>query len=153
MGFIITPFILSMSKEWEDYSDLPDFDPKSMHLWQFMTEYFGRGLSCLFEISNNSELCEHSFLFLLGYVFALFILQVTLTYLMQEKNTKNARLVFAFMVPLTALAFVIASFVEPTIQVDHIDWMDGVALVVSTAGVFMYNWFDERPQEYSVENL
>ena len=67
--------------------------------------------------------------------------------------TRNARIIFAMMVPLTCLAFSLAHFAEPEILLNTMDMYDGFALVIVTGGVFVYNWFEEIPQEYSVENL
>ena len=81
VGIIITPFILQVSKEYEDYSETPAIvDPKNMALSDFMGIYFSEGLSCLFEVDSPGEHCNYSFVYLLGYVFSLFVLQVSLTY-------------------------------------------------------------------------
>ena len=81
VGVIITPFILQVSKEYEDYSDNPAInDPKNMALSTFMATYFREGLTCLFQLNDNHDQCDYSFIYLLGYVFSLFVLQISLTY-------------------------------------------------------------------------
>ena len=72
---------------------------------------------------------------------------------MSVKSTRNARNIFALMVPLTMGAFVLAAMVEPTIVLSDPDWMDIVALIIVGSGVWMYNWFEEKPQKASIENL
>ena len=49
------------------------------------------------------------------------------------------------MVPLTMGAFMIAAVVEPTIMLADPDWLDIMALIVVGTGVWMYNWFEEKP--------
>ena len=46
VGLIITPFILQISKQYEDYSGSPieADNPKNMALSDFMAEYFSLGL-------------------------------------------------------------------------------------------------------------
>jgi hypothetical protein len=72
---------------------------------------------------------------------------------MQTKSTRNARIIFSGMVPLTIFAFVLASFSEPTIILGTPDALDVGALVAVTIGVWMYNWFEEKPQKASIEHL
>lgn len=72
---------------------------------------------------------------------------------MSVKSTRNARVVFALMVPITMGAFMLAAAVEPTIALSDPDWLDVMALIVVGSGVWMYNWFEEKPQKASIENL
>ena len=64
-------------------------------------------------------------MFLIGYVVSLFVLQITLTYLMQMKKAKNARMIFAFMVPITVGAFFMGAVTNPSLislsQVDALE--------------------------------
>ena len=81
MGLIITPFILQVSKNYEDYDGSDVVDPKDMDLSDFMGIYFREGFTCLFDTDDaNDARCDYSFLFLLGYVVSLFVLQLSLTY-------------------------------------------------------------------------
>lgn len=81
VGIIITPFVLQVSKQYEDYShNAAVEDPKNMPLWEFMGIYFDEGLTCLFQVEDKEDRCNYSFLYLLGYVFSLFVLQLSLTY-------------------------------------------------------------------------
>ena len=58
------------------------------------------------------------------------------------------------MVPLTVFAFALAHVFEPhLIFINDVDGYDIAALIIVAIGVFLYNWFEERPQEYSVENI
>lgn len=82
VGIIMTPFILQLSKNYEEYGPESGIDdPQAMGLSQFMGTYFSNGFSCLFGMEDRRfDRCEGSFFYLLGYVFSLFVLQVTLTY-------------------------------------------------------------------------
>ena len=51
-----------------------------MDLSEFMGAYFSEGLTCLVMVDNKSNHCNYSFVYLLGYVFSLFVLQLSLTY-------------------------------------------------------------------------
>lgn len=64
---------------------------------------------------------------------------------MSVKSTRNARIIFSLMVPLTMGAFMLAALAEPTIVLSDPDWLDITALIVVGAGVWMYNWFEEKP--------
>lgn len=79
VGVAISPLVLSLSKEYEDYGHA-DIDAQNLSLSEFMGWYFGGGLSCLFEVNNGDPNCDYSFVYLLGYVLSLFMLQLTLTY-------------------------------------------------------------------------
>ena len=72
---------------------------------------------------------------------------------MSAKSTRNAKVIFSMMVPLTLGAFLLGSVAESSIEMSAHDWMDIVALVIVAAGVFVYNWFEEKPQKASIENL
>lgn len=64
---------------------------------------------------------------------------------MAANATRNARVIFSMMVPLTLAAFLFASMVEPTINMGSPDALDIIALIVVGTGVWMYNWFEEKP--------
>jgi len=72
---------------------------------------------------------------------------------MAVKQTRNARITFSLMVPLTLGAFMLGSVAEPNISIEAPDWLDILALVLTSAGVWAYNWFEEKPQKASIENL
>lgn len=57
------------------------------------------------------------------------------------------------MVPLTWFSFWVGSLCYSGLSYATPDPLDIVALVISAAGVFMYNWFEEKPQKASIENL
>ena len=124
-----------------------------MSLREFMGVYFKQGIECLTTLSDDSDTCNYSFIYLIGYVMSLFTLQLSLTYLMGARRTRNARITFSLMVPLTIGAFALGSLAESTIVIDTPNWPDAVALVVVAFGVWLYNWFEEKPQKASIENL
>jgi len=64
---------------------------------------------------------------------------------MSARSTRNARMVFAAMVPLTVGAFLLGSLAESSIMAGAPDFLEIAALVVVTIGVWMYNWFEEKP--------
>ena len=75
VGIVITPFILQISKQYEDYSGNKSMeDPKTMALSDFIGTYFSEGLGCLFMVDNCGNTCNYSFVYLFGYVFSLFTL-------------------------------------------------------------------------------
>ena len=74
VGIIISPFVLQVSKTYEDYGAHIDVDPKSMSLGEFMGWYFSNGFGCLFEVDDKDPRCDYSAVFLLGYVISLFML-------------------------------------------------------------------------------
>ena len=57
------------------------------------------------------------------------------------------------MVPLTMVAFVAATIVEPSVSLANPDWMDIVAMVIVAFGVWLYNWYEEKPQMASIEKV
>ena len=79
-----------------------------------MQWYFGEGLKCLFEVSSEDQRCQYAFMYMIGYVISLFMLQLTLTYLMQMKKGRNARMIFALMVPITIAAFLMGAVTYPS---------------------------------------
>lgn len=72
---------------------------------------------------------------------------------MSVKSTRNARIIFSLMVPITIGAFALADVAEPTVKMESPDALDISALIVVGLGVWMYNWFEEKPQKASIENL
>lgn len=49
------------------------------------------------------------------------------------------------MVPLTMLAFVVGSFVGGTYDLGSPDLFDITSICVVAIGVWLYNWFPEKP--------
>ena len=64
---------------------------------------------------------------------------------MSARSTRNARMIFSMMVPLTMGAFMLAAIAEPSIRLQDPDILDVIALVIVGTGVWMYNWFEEKP--------
>lgn len=75
VGICITPLILQISKQYEDYSENPKIDDaENMPLGKFISIYFSEGITCLFDIDSPNNQCDYSFFYLIGYVFSLFVL-------------------------------------------------------------------------------
>lgn len=74
---------------------------------------------------------------------------------MASKATENARMIFAWMVPITVAAFLLGAATTVSMaQVSlQLKWADYVGLITATAGVLMFNWFEEKPQKASIEQL
>jgi len=70
---------------------------------------------------------------------------------MMNKATWNARMIFAWMVPLTVIAFVIGAISTVAISenVNGVNlvpqWQDYIGLSIATFGVAMFNWYEEMP--------
>ena len=102
---------------------------------------------------NNHGECRASWLYIIGYTAALFIIQLNLNSIMHHKFTRHAQLIYALMVPITVLAFYLAQ--GSLVNQDDFGEMDGyqlVGLVIVGLGVFMQNWFKEMPQKASIED-
>ena len=56
VGIAISPLVLSVSKEYEDYHQLP-FKPDEKTLPDFMKWYFSEGFKCLFMVSDENPQC------------------------------------------------------------------------------------------------
>ena len=92
----------------------------------------------------NEGMCNLGFLWIIGYVISLFILQACLTTLMIHKKSLNTRLVFSVMVPVSAMAFACGVL---TLGIDFgaFSVFDGLGMAIAGAGVFLYNIFEEKP--------
>ena len=78
-------------------------------------------------------------MFILGYTASLFVIQLTLISIMTHKFTRYAQMLQAFMLPISFLAFLLASNTVPALSVAHsafTKW-DVWGLVVVGVGVFM----------------
>lgn len=82
---------------------------------------------------------------------------------MRNQHTENARKTFAFIVPVTCVAFIIAIFSSDAIRYGQ-HFLNGYNGLVPTAydyvgmigtcvGVFMFNWFEELPTAPSLQKL
>ena len=76
VGGIISPFILFISKKYEDYSENLDKNGelKDMSLHEFMNIYFSYGAECVFTFGDVKESCNNSLIYLIGYAMSLFTL-------------------------------------------------------------------------------
>ena len=74
---------------------------------------------------------------------------------MTSKATENARMIFAWMVPITVAAFLLGAATTISMETVSLElqWPDYIGLITATAGVLMFNWFEEKPQKASIEQL
>ncbi len=75
---------------------------------------------------------------------------------MQNKKTENARMIFAFMVPITIVAFLLGALTTNLIQQNYpinMTTFDILGMVLSTIGVLMFNLYEEKPQKASIEQF
>lgn len=75
---------------------------------------------------------------------------------MTSKATVNARMIFAWMVPITLVAFLFgavttASIIDAAEVSLEPQWPDYIGLSVATVGVLVFNWYEEKPQKASIE--
>ena len=89
----MTPFVLQVSKQYEDYSQNKVMsDPSAMELSEFVKVYFTECLNCLLEVDDAKDTCNFSFVPLLGYVFSLFVLQLCLSHVSRLECLSSQRL-------------------------------------------------------------
>ncbi len=63
-------------------------------------------------------------------------------------------MIFAFMVPITILAFLLGALTTDLIQQNYpinMTTFDILGMVLSTVGVLMFNLYEEKPQKASIE--
>ena len=73
--------------------------------------------------------------------------------LMIHKKNLNARLIFSVIVPISALAFYLGQItLGGEINFAFTVW-DGVGLAIVGAGVFLFNYNEEKTQKTSIENF
>jgi len=70
---------------------------------------------------------------------------------MKYRKTKNAKMIFAMTVPLTLFAFWLGSLQLNFQFLFHP--LDSASVVLVGIGVFMFNFYDERPQKPSIEEI
>ena len=73
---------------------------------------------------------------------------------MQNKKTENARMIFAFMVPITIVAFLLGALTTAIIEQNYsikMNLLDIIGMLLSTVGVMMFNLYEEKPQKASIE--
>jgi len=64
-------------------------------------------------------------------------------------------MIFAFMVPITLVAFLLGAVTTEIIRAQGLamNLWDIVGLLLSTVGVFMFNIYEEKPQKASIEQF
>ena len=63
-------------------------------------------------------------------------------------------MIFAFMVPITIVAFLLGALTTDLIQQNYpikMTTFDILGMVLSTIGVLMFNLYEEKPQKASIE--
>jgi len=84
VGAFMTPLVLQISKNYENYSGNAAFDGiDDMSFSEFLKIYFTEGFSCLVIIGNPDDSCNFVIFYLIAYVSSLFVLQLSLTYVSQ----------------------------------------------------------------------
>ena len=97
-------------------------------------------------------------MYLIGYTISLFVFQLTLTTLLIHKNVRYAQYVFSLMVPMTLASFEIGvATLDSNIMgangenIFHIyDWL---GIVGASISVFLFNFFEEKPQKTLIEHI
>ena len=66
---------------------------------------------------------------------------------MMHKANINARMIFAWMVPLTLFAFYLGNVSTKAIDKGALipSWPDYCGFFMATIGVCMFNWYEEKP--------
>jgi len=63
-------------------------------------------------------------------------------------------MIFAFMVPITIVAFVLGAETTAIIGQNYpikMTLLDIIGIILSTVGVMMFNLYEEKPQKASIE--
>ena len=90
---------------------------------EFAWDNIKLGFKCICNVDGDDTLalndgtCQNSWLYILGYTLSLFIIQYNINSIMHHKFTRTAEYIYAFMVPISVLAFYCAIH---TIGIDHI---------------------------------
>ena len=162
VGLLLLPFI--KMTQGRNGVDSPFYGEYFDHLnvFAYAGQYAKYGLMCAFSIdqgsldhkfTNDGE-CHNSWVFILGYTASLFVIQLTLISIMTHKFTRYAQILQSFMVPISFVAFFLASKTVPVLSEVHSGFTkwDIWGLLIVGVGVFMQNWFKERPQISSIED-
>jgi hypothetical protein len=77
---------------------------------------------------------------------------------MVHKSVENARRIFAFMVPVTAAAFLLGWVTTGSISLGQRENLiptpyDVAGLAIGSIGIFLFNWYEEKPQKPSIEKI
>jgi hypothetical protein len=131
-----------------------------MNIFEYAGVYIKHGIICIFDGSSlsdddkwsNSGECSGSWFYVILYTVSLFVIQLNLNSIIHHKFTRSAQYVFAFMVPLTLLGFLLA---EQIVDIDpansHFTKWDILGLIITGIGVFVFNLFQEKEQRASIE--
>ena len=154
IGILITPIIVDIyvSNESGEGSDFTG------NLWTDMGKYVSDGFTWVTFFGNAEEKSgflkywNFSLIYILGYTISTFIYQIVLKALLERKKFNIIRKVFAFIIPLTVVAFALGiPAISPRRYHSGFHWFDAVSVLVAFAGVFWYNWFEEKPAKIFIE--
>jgi hypothetical protein len=74
---------------------------------------------------------------------------------MIHKKSLNSRLIFSGMVPISAIAFYLGILTvgQDVLEIFGFTIFDGFGLGITSIGVFLYNFNEEKPQKASIETF
>ena len=123
MGILLLPMIKITRENIQDADPFHEPEYEKMNYFKYSAKYMYYGLGCIFgylkpsmfknedefnTYTNDGE-CRYSFWYILGYIFSQFVIQYNLNSIMHHNFVRWTRIAFAFMVPVTILAFLLAS--------------------------------------------
>lgn len=132
-GIILSPILLAISYKYDNYTEdspLGKLQTNQAPFSEFYFKYIELGFGCAFNIEDNgttyddggvSDVCQYTMLPLFFYVISIFGLQLSIQTLMVNKATLNARMIFAWMVPLTTVAFLCGAVSTASIRDLNVD--------------------------------
>lgn len=87
---------------------------------------------------------------------SLFIIQYNINSIMHHKFARTAEYIYAFMVPISVLAFYCATLTigkDKSVVSDNtaLSSFDVVGLIIVGIGVFIHNFTEQRVQKASIE--
>lgn len=102
------------------------------------------------KFQNNGD-CNHAIWYIIGYTLSLFIVQYNIGSIMHHRFVHFVQYIYSIMVPLTFLAFLAAMPVLSSsgVKTDYTTY-DVVGLIIVAAGVFLFNFIPEKPQQVCI---
>lgn len=151
IGLAITPIIV-------DIYTSSTHQGKDNSTWENIGLYLVDGLSCVTSFSESNDPkeevkgCSFSLFYIIGYTVSTFVFQIVLKALLERRRFNFIRKVFSFTIPITILAFLLGYLAVPRHHYfDRIVLLDVVTVFMVLAGVFLYNWYEEKPTKISIE--
>jgi hypothetical protein len=148
IGVIITPIIVDIytSSSSESHGST----------WYNIGKYLGDGFRCVTSFDENNKEkeiqgCSYSLFYIIGYTFSTFLTQVVLKALLERRRFSLIKKVFASAIVITISAFSLGYVAIPQDSYyDRIVPLDFACVILSMIGVFMYNWYEEKPVKISI---